>query len=163
MPEAADRDVVPALDDGEDKVPSIRVDVRPALDSATAAYDRLYMLSSTLSSTAASAVTAAITSSNAAEPPPAPAAEGAAVAEGEGMADAAPRRLPNVTASERLSMPYVNAVRSLCADRMEALRNCEGERECGIAHIALTMCIAEQVLLVTRRYIQRRSPCVSPS
>jgi len=203
VPEAHGKDRLPQLDE-EGAVPSIWVDVRPALDSPTAAVDRCDAPKGRqsarhqsmrvpsrppllvqrrdpttparpaedpaarpdedpaarpdedpagrmrmLSQAAVSAVTAAITapSSPAAGSAAPPAVEAQSTGspgggEGASQSDVLP---PASTQQERVSPPYVNAVRERCSDRMEALRACADERECAMAHIGLTMCIAEQV------------------
>ncbi|KAL1524019.1 hypothetical protein AB1Y20_018933 [Prymnesium parvum] len=127
VPEAQDKDRLPKLEDGPDAVPSIRIDVRPALDSPTAALDRVKMFSRN----AVSAVTAAVM----AQPPAASPA----------IQSSGGDNSRTLTPEQRLSLPYVNLVRERCADRMAALKQCATEQECAIAHIGLTMCIAEQV------------------
>jgi hypothetical protein len=115
-------------------VPSIEVDVRPALDSATALADRMRMLlparkerdqpgSGATDATTPEAASESRTGSN-----PAGASGGTAV---QGKFS---------TASL-----VADAVREACADRMAALQSCQTEREAAIAHIGLTMCIAQQV------------------
>ena len=104
---SADR--VPQLHD-PDSVPSIRIDVRPALDSPGALVDRIRA-----------------TVRGSAAPRPAPeAAAGAASATSE-------------VARE------VERVHTNCSERMAQLKACANERECALAHIGLTTCIAKQV------------------
>ncbi len=109
VPEQRSADRVPQLHD-PDSVPSIRIDVRPALDSPGALVDRIRA-----------------TVRGSAAPRPAPeAAAGAASATSE-------------VARE------VERVHTNCSERMAQLKACANERECALAHIGLTTCIAKQV------------------
>jgi len=128
--DAHGKDRLPQLEE-EGAVPSIWVDVRPALDSPAAAADRMRMMASS----SLSSITENIFARH--QPDPTDAAD--LTPAGSATSNSA------ATGSERVSPSYVDAVRERCADRMEALKACDGDRECALAHIALTMCIADQV------------------
>jgi cytochrome c heme-lyase len=120
------QDRVPSLHE-IDAVPSIEVDVRPALDSAGAAVDHLRMrwreglgLRRALAGLSAPAVPPAAAADD--EPPPPP---------------------PSAEALAHRAM--ADTVRERCAEQMAALSTCNGERESRLAHIGLTACIAQQV------------------
>lgn len=124
VPENRAKDRLPQLHE-IDAVPSIQVDVRPALDSPTALVDRVRMFVG-----------------GGASPSTADAADGDVAAEG---AAASATDEAEAIGREVMGVSMAEVVRRQCSERMSQLRACTGERECARAHISLTMCIAEQV------------------
>lgn len=143
------RDKVPGLHE-IGAVPSIKMDVRPALDGPGAAVDRLRMLwrdvvngSSSGGGAAAaggssSAATGGSSDAGAAaesRPPPVAADAGAAAEPALAPAPAPPSGKTTLA----------DLVRDRCAERFAALSACTNDKECAMAHIGLTACIAQQV------------------
>lgn len=111
---------MPMLHD-EDAVPTIEMDIRPALDSPGALYDRMRLLGRSISSMLPTMATAA--ASEAARSPVVAA----------------------LAATEEAGSAEVEAVRKSCAKCYDALAQCENEKDCGLAQMTLKMCIAKQV------------------
>ena len=136
---SADR--LPQLHD-VNAVQSIEVDVRPALDSSGALLDRMRVLASGLSVPPTAQESAALQGTG----------DGAGGEAAVGAGEAAARRAA-VDAVQAMGgageaaarRAAVDAVRQTCADKMAMLSACKSERECSLAHIGLTMCIAQQV------------------
>jgi len=127
------QDTVPLLHD-VNSVPSIEIDVRPALDSPSAAYDRLVMFSRQFRPVPAQSSTTPTppTPPKSDEGSSPPAADDAAAAAAEGR-------------SSSSSSSSVAAVQERCVERFAAVANCADDRECAQAQISLMACIAEQV------------------
>ena len=149
-------DRVPATMHDEGAVPSIELDVRPALDSAGAAVDRARMLGRSLlgaaifggtTATAAAAEPGAATARDAASDRAAAFWNAAAASGGIGFAEErAGAAEPAVTAAAAAARAAVDAVREKCAAKMAALAACEGQpAEEARASIDLTLCLADQV------------------
>ena len=146
----------------EGAVPSIELDVRPALDSAGAAVDRARMLGRSLlgaaifggtTATAAAAEPGAATARDAASDRAAAFWNAAAASGGIGFAEErAGAAEPTVTAAAAAARAAVDAVREKCAAKMAALAACEGQpAEEARASIDLTLCLADQVCQPGRR------------
>ena len=131
---ARERDRVPTLQE-EDAVPSIEVDARPALDSSTAAFDRLRAMIGALPSEASA--------------PAAPAAVAADTAIGSAAVASAgsgvPLRESAPLASSSSTTTTAAAVREACAAHMAELQACTDDASCTRAHMGLIMCMAQQV------------------
>ena len=133
-------DKVPQLHDFE-AVPSIEVDVRPAIDSPGAFVDRARVLAASWFATPATAAADSAAASAAA-------ASAATLPAGAAAAAAAPAAEAGGSHSDSgggVHARMVEAVQQGCADRMAELSACTGEREAAQAHIRLTMCIAQHV------------------
>jgi len=126
-------DKVPQLHDLS-SVPSIEIDVRPALDSPTAVVDRLTMMgryaaSSLLSSLSVAAAKETVVTDLG--------SSGGAGGSMDGRGE------------DALSQPMVlndaDRVRQRCQEYFDALADCGDEREQAQAHIGLTLCIAREV------------------
>jgi len=130
-------DRVPSSLHEADAVPSIQVDVRPAIwtdavPSTGAAVDQLRMLWRQLRRDP---------DADGPPSPPPDAGTARARAEADSLARASPARTP--PPAPRNSM--AETVRERCAEQMATLSACNDERECAAAHIGLTACIAQQV------------------
>mgnify|MGYP001983418683 FL=1 len=101
---------MPMLHD-EDAVPTIEMDIRPALDSPGALYDRMRLLGRSISSMLPTMATAA--ASEAARSPVVAA----------------------LAATEEAGSAEVEAVRKSCAKCYDALAQCENEKDCGLAQV----------------------------
>jgi len=158
-----DQDRMPQLHD-LNSVPSIEMDVRPALDSVGSIVDRLAAFGNScadavnakinterspslaVSDGAPHAASAAAsmpqTQSSASSTSGGPSSGGSGADAGTGGdGGGTPASTPSI--ASRILNP--DAVRDRCADRMAALAECDSETACAAAHIGLTMCIAQQV------------------
>ena len=137
------RDKVPALHE-IDAVPSIKMDVRPALDGPSAAVDRMRMLWRDAVSSAAAAGSSSSSGG---------AAAAAGSSSGAGAAAESIPSSPAAAAELAAAEPappsgtttLADLVRDRCAERFAALTACTNDKECAMAHIGLTACIAQQV------------------